>query len=237
MCVPARAVRHHGGVEATFGVTHRQAPVRVQAADAIRRDIISGTLPAGARLIERELTERLDVSRNTIREALRQLEAEGFLELRPHKGPIVTVLAPEAAAELFEVRQALECMAVERFTVRASDEVLDELLAAFEEFAAAVEHGDTVVIVSAKDAFYDLLYAGAGNRELHAHARSMYARLAGLRLQSLSAPGRPAESLVEMRQVLQTMQARDAQRAAELWKEHIHQAAAAAMRALTASSR
>lgn len=229
-------MHHYGDVETFSGVVYQQASVRVQVADAIRQDIVAGRLPGGARLIERELTERLDVSRNTVREALRQLEAEGFLEIRPHKGPIVSTLAPEAAIDLYEVREALECLAIERFTVRASDHQLTALIAAFEKFAEAVENGDTVAIVSAKDAFYDLLYAGTGNGELHSHARSMYARLAGLRLQSLSAPGRPAESLVEMRQVLQTMQARDSERAAQLWKEHIHQAAAAAVRTMRASS-
>lgn len=213
------------------------APVRVQAAEAIRSEIIGGKLPAGSRLIERELSESLGVSRNTVREALRQLEAEGFLEIRPNRGPVVAILAPEAAMQLYEVREALECMAVKLFTVRATDDQLNRLLQAFTHFANAVEAGDTPEIVSAKDDFYDLLYAGGKNEQLHAQARSMYGRLATLRLQSLSSPGRPAASLTEMRQVLQAMQSRDAERAAELWREHIHLAANAALRSILAAER
>jgi DNA-binding GntR family transcriptional regulator len=210
-------------------VTHQPAPVRMQAVEAIRREIISGRMPPGARLIERELTEALGVSRNTLREAFRQLEAEGLLEIRPHRGPTVATLAPQAAMDLYEVREAIECMAVSLFTLRAPEEELVRLERAFDRYAEAVEHGDTAAIVSTKDAFYDLLYAGTGNQELHAQARTMYGRLAGLRLQSLSRPGRPGESLFEMRQVLQTMHARDAERAAELWREHIRHAANAAL--------
>jgi DNA-binding GntR family transcriptional regulator len=206
----------------------------MQAVEAIRAEIISGRLPAGGRLIERELTEALGVSRNTLREAYRQLEAEGFLEIRPHRGPTVAMLAPQAVTDLYEVREAIECMAVNLFTLRAPEEELVALDQAFEKFAAAVESGNTASIISTKDAFYDLLYAGTGNRELHAQARTMYARLAGLRLKSLSRPGRPGESLFEMRQVLQTMHARDAERAAELWREHIQNAASAALKTMHA---
>ncbi|MCU1425331.1 MAG: GntR family transcriptional regulator [Microbacteriaceae bacterium] len=213
-------------------ITHQPAPVRMQAVEAIRAEIISGRLPAGARLIERELTEALGVSRNTLREAYRQLEAEGFLEIRPHRGPTVAMLAPQAVADLYEVREAIECMAVNLFTLRATEEDLIALERAFEAFAAAVDHGDTVSIITTKDAFYDLLYAGTGNRELHAQARTMYGRLAGLRLKSLSQPGRPGESLFEIRQVLHTMHARDAERAAELWREHIRHAASAALKTM-----
>lgn len=216
-------------------VTHLPAPIRTQTVEAIRTEIISGRMPPGARLVERELTEALGVSRNTLREAYRQLEAEGFLEIRPHRGPTVATLDPQAAADLYEVREALECMAVNLFTLRAPEEDLTALEGAFEEYAAAVEQVDTQLIIRTKDLFYDLLYEGTGNRELHAQARTMYGRLAGLRLKSLSRPGRPGESLFEMRQVLQTMHARDGERAAELWREHIRNASDAALKSMLAA--
>lgn len=216
-------------------VVHQPAPMRIQAADAIRNEIVTGRLLPGARLIERELTEATGVSRNTLREALRQLEAEGFLEIRPHRGPIVAILSPQSAADLYEVREALECMAVRLFTLRASDSVLEGLQRDYESFAVAVEADDTSNVVSVKDAFYDRLYAGTGNAELHAQARTLYGRIASLRIRSLSTPGRPGESLLEMRQVIETMKARDADGAADLWREHIHHAAHAALRALKAS--
>lgn len=213
-------------------VVHTPAPVRIQAVEAIRDEIISGRLPAGARLIERDLTERLGVSRNTLREAYRQLEAEGFLDIRPHRGPVVASLEPTRAMELYEVREAIECMAVKLFTLRASQAQVTELEQAFTAFADAVRHADVANIVAVKDLFYDRLYAGAGNKELHAQARTMYGRLAGLRLQSLSSAGRPAESLTEIRQVIDTIASRDAVGAEELWREHIHHAASAALNAL-----
>ena len=113
-----------GGYPAVVKVTHVAAPVRAQAVEAIRAEIISGVLSPGQKLVERELCERLDVSRNTLREACRQLEAEGFLVIPPHKGPTVARLTDEEARAVYEVREALECFAVRLFVERASDEQL-----------------------------------------------------------------------------------------------------------------
>jgi DNA-binding GntR family transcriptional regulator len=211
-------------------------PVRLQAVEAIRQDIIAGRMPPGYRLIERELCERLGLSRNTLREAYRQLEAEGFLEIRPHRGPVVASMERDRVMDLYEVREALETLAVRLFTVRATREQFEALELAFERFSAAVVGGDVSLVVSAKDEFYDSLYAGSGNEELHAQARMMFGRLAGLRLRSLSTPGRPHESLAEMRQVIMTMKSNDAEGAAELWAEHVHNAASAALNSLQQDS-
>ena len=66
------------------------APVRKKVAEMLRNAIVSGQLPGGRRLIERDLCEALGVSRPSVREALRELEMEGFVESIPNRGPVVT---------------------------------------------------------------------------------------------------------------------------------------------------
>ncbi len=83
-------------------------PLRDLAATELRRLILDGTLPPGERLIEDRLAELLGVSRNPIREAIRMLEAEGFLEVTARRGSFVATLDASQAADLFEVRLALE---------------------------------------------------------------------------------------------------------------------------------
>lgn len=75
---------------------------------ALRARILDGELPAGARLVERELVEAYDVARHTLRAALRSLAAEGLVELVPNRGARVATPRPEALAELFQLRNALE---------------------------------------------------------------------------------------------------------------------------------
>jgi DNA-binding GntR family transcriptional regulator len=75
---------------------------------ALRQRILDGDLAAGARLVERELTESYDVARHTLRAALRQLAADGLVEIVPNRGAMVAAPRPQAIAELFELRTALE---------------------------------------------------------------------------------------------------------------------------------
>ncbi len=75
---------------------------------ALRQRILDGDLPAGARLVERELTETYVVARHTLRAALRQLAVDGLVELIPNRGAQVAAPRADAIAELFELRTALE---------------------------------------------------------------------------------------------------------------------------------
>ncbi|WP_162830946.1 GntR family transcriptional regulator [Amycolatopsis ruanii] len=210
-------------------VVHAAAPVRTQAVEAIRADIVSGVLKPGQRLVERELCERLDVSRNTIREACRQLEAEGFLVIPPHKGPTVAQLSDDEARAIYEVREALECFAVRLFVERADDDVMTRLREAFAKVKAAHESGRVTRMLSTKNKFYDVLYSGAGNDVLHAQARLLHGRLAQLRARSLAHQGRPRSSIAEIEEVVERSAARDADGASALWRDHIRNAAATAL--------
>ena len=69
----------------------------------LREAILSGDLKGGARLVEREMTEMFGVSRGLLREAIQTLASEGLITLVPHKGPVVTLLGREEAAQLYHV--------------------------------------------------------------------------------------------------------------------------------------
>lgn len=206
------------------------APVRAQVVEALRAEIVDGSLAPGQRLVERELCERLDVARNTVREACRQLEAEGFLEIPPHKGPVVAVLTEQQARDVYELREALECFAVRLFAERASDEAVTQLKERLGELAAAHRSADITAMLQAKEEFYGVLYAGAGNAALEAQAGLLQGRLARLRSLSLSRPGRAAASIAEIGEVVRAVEARDATRASDLWCAHVRNAAASALK-------
>jgi DNA-binding GntR family transcriptional regulator len=205
-------------------VRHHASPVREQTVEAIRTQIMEGALRPGQRLVERELCEQLDVSRNTLREAYRQLEAEGFVEIRPHKGPTVRRITEKEARSLYELRQALEGLAIRLFTERASGSELAELERSFADLKAAHDSGDVATMLLRKEDFYDVLYRGADNDILRDQAKVLQGRLAQLRARSLSTSGRPARSIDEIADVLTKIAARDAAAAEEAWNRHIHSA-------------
>lgn len=205
-------------------VQHIASPIRQQTVEAIRSKIMEGVLRPGQRLVERELCQQLDVSRNTLREAYRQLEAEGFVEIRPHKGPTVRRIGEREARSLYELRQALEGLAIRLFTQRATEEQLAALQRAFDELKAAHDSGDVGEMLQRKQAFYDVLYEGADNDVLRDHARVLQGRLAQLRARSLSKGGRPAQSIREIADVVAKILAREGEAAEAAWSRHIHRA-------------
>src|SRR5258708_33755278 len=93
--------------------------------------ITDGTYKPGDRITERELCERLSASRPSIRETLRQLEAEGLLDIYPNRGAVVRKLSTDTLLNLWEGRQALEAVAAQRFAphgLPAPVERLDEAI-------------------------------------------------------------------------------------------------------------
>lgn len=90
----------------TIGAAHPR--LREVVAAELRRMILDGTLTPGERLVEDRLAELLGVSRNPVREAIRALEAEGFIDVPPRRGAFVATLTDRQAVDLFDVRLALE---------------------------------------------------------------------------------------------------------------------------------
>jgi DNA-binding GntR family transcriptional regulator len=109
---------------------HRTSTVDALA-DALRREILDGVLPAGAWLRERELVETYGVARHTLRAALRALATEGLVRIEPHRGARVAALGPDDVRWLYELRAALELeaahLALERNGGRLPDTVHDAL--------------------------------------------------------------------------------------------------------------
>lgn len=94
---------------------------RDQALERLRDAIITGHFTPGERLIERDLCEKMGVSRTSIREVLRRLEAEQLIQVEPRRGPVVARVTRKQAAEIYEVRALLEAALVRRFAQQASD--------------------------------------------------------------------------------------------------------------------
>jgi DNA-binding GntR family transcriptional regulator len=116
---------------------------------ALLRSIISGDPAPGARLKERELSERFKVSRIPVRQALQRLESEGFVVTEPHRGAVVKPVTADDIAELFDARLCIEPFATRQAALRvhaglASADRLTELLARSERHLAASETEDGI---------------------------------------------------------------------------------------------
>jgi DNA-binding GntR family transcriptional regulator len=150
---------------------NRPSTVDLLAAD-LRREILDGALPEGARLVEQKLCEAYGVARHTLRAALRELAREGLVRIEPHRGAHVVHLEPSDVIALYELRAALELeaahLALERHDGRfpaAVRSALDALTAACERDAPWSEVNDAHLALHAA-----IVAASGSPRIVAAHA-------------------------------------------------------------------
>ena len=207
---------------------HRHPPIREQVANILRHAIVNLDFRPGELLIERELCERTGASRPSVREALRQLEAEGLVESRNGRGTIVRVLSPQEVENVYEVRAELEGLGARLFCERASAAHRDQLRQALQALTAATGGGvaNSAEILAAQYDFYSVLFAGAQNQLLDQLVQGLQGRVAQLRASTLSFPGRAEESSAEFARVVQAIDEGDAVRAEVAAVEHVRAAGA-----------
>ncbi|TAJ48074.1 MAG: GntR family transcriptional regulator [Herbiconiux sp.] len=133
----------------------------------IRARIMSGEIPIGSQLRQAALAEAFGVSRTPVREALRQLQNGGLIEVLPNRGAVVRVPVPWEVREAYEVRAELEALATRRAVTRASKQALAELRAANKRMSTATT-GQTPDpgTGGGNDAFHTIIYEASGNSHL-----------------------------------------------------------------------
>jgi DNA-binding GntR family transcriptional regulator len=210
------------------------APVRQQVSSVLRTAIMSGRFQPGQRLIERDLCELIGVSRPSVREALRQLEAEGLVNSVPNRGPVVARVSRADAASIYEVRGVLEALAAKLFAERATEAQIAELGRTASALGAACRSGNVDRIIETKARFYQVLFQGSGNNVIPQMVRTMNDRVNLLRRTSLSVPERLPESIREIRVIVEAIKRRDGEKAFTASLAHVKAAADAALPLLEA---
>lgn len=220
--------------EHDFRVRKVAAPLRHSVTESIRNAIAVGRFKAGERLPERQICEMMGVSRTLVREALRQLESEGLIKVVAHRGPIVERVTPEQAVGVYQVREELEGLASKLFAENATEAHRVALLEAFEDVKKSYDSADSIILLNAKNRFYECLVEGSGNEALGIMLRMLNSRVMLLRATSLKAPGRTKASLAELRELIDALMSRDGVAAREAGKRHVRSAAESAIKLLRA---
>lgn len=219
-----------------MGVSRVAAPVRAETVRVLRAAIARGEYEPGERLNEKELCPRLGVSRTTLRESLRQLEAERLIVVIPGQGPVVATVSREEAAQIYEVRGILEGLAARFFTDRAGAPQVEQLRRSIEGMKVAVAATDMAAFLAAKDEFYTALFQGTGNTVLLEQFNTLSTRIVRLRYLSLAQEGRATASIKELERVVAAIERKDATAAQLASEEHVRNATKASMERLSQSS-
>jgi DNA-binding GntR family transcriptional regulator len=206
--------------------------LRKQVEARLRQAIVQGHFRPGDHVSDRVMCEMFRVSRPVVREAVRQLEAEGLLETLPHKGSFVRSMSADEAARIYDVRGVLEALAARGFARNATDGQMRALAAILEELKAAHKSLGSVDVLTIKQRFYDQMLRGCGNEYVTAMLNQILNRSTLLRATSLSDPARLPKSIAELRVLMKALRERDEDAAWKASLEHVRRAAAAALAVL-----
>lgn len=203
-------------------------PLRIQRAalhdkivERLHDLITEGELKPGERINERELAERLEVSRTPLREALRVLAAEKLVTISPNYGASVTRMTRQEIHDTFELMSALERFSGELACQRVTAEELHQIRAAHEAMLGHWQRQDLPAYYHANQRIHDLINRASRNDALRQTYLSLNRRLHPLRLSSNRSETKWRKAVEEHRDMLTALEARDGEALGALMERHL----------------
>jgi len=197
-----------------------------QVYQELRKDIIEGKIEKGKQLTELSLSKEMGVSRTPVREAMKQLEAEGLIKLRPNRGAIVLGIETGDFRDIYEIRSLLEGRAAEKAALHADADHMNQLTEITDLTEFYIERGDFERVTVMDDRFHSLIYEMTESRILQKILADLHAYAESIRERSIKEPGRAAEMLKEHRAIVEAISEKDEKKSGELMSCHIQNAAA-----------
>jgi DNA-binding GntR family transcriptional regulator len=198
-----------------------RSTIAEQVYQILRDQILSNFLPPGEPLLEAAIAAELKVSRAPVRDAIRRLAAEGLATVIPRKGALVAALTPQDFLDAYQVREALEMLAVRLAIPRLTDEDLARLNRIHRDMAAHAERGDVEAFFEANHQFHVTLVELSGNRKLQEVYRALMHQMRRYRIPSMLLRGGMARSVEEHQAILDALGRRDIPQGVRLISEHI----------------
>lgn len=196
-------------------------PLRDMVFDVLMNAIMRGQLSPGERLLEVQLAEEMGVSRTPVREAIRRLELEGFVVMLPRKGAYVAGLSIDDVENVYEIRTALETLAVRLAAQRMVDEDYRQLDELVERMQATWQEGDVDNWVKLDASFHELLYKFSRNDRLVQLMSNVMEQISRYRILSLANVEVRHNSLAEHQEVISALRQRDSVEAEAAAARHI----------------
>jgi DNA-binding GntR family transcriptional regulator len=187
--------------------------------NTLRQAILTGELKPGERLMEIHLANKLGVSRTPIREAIRKLELEGLVTMIPRRGAEVAQITEKSMNDVLEVRRAMDALCTELACERISEEEIQALKTASDNFAEAAKTKDVRKCAQADVAFHDIILKATGNMRLVQLVNNLAEQMYRYRFEYLKDVSRYSSLTEEHRLIFESIKNRDKEaaiRAAEL---------------------
>lgn len=202
--------------------------IQSRVTDEIRDAIVSGRMKQGEKVSEESLSQSLGVSRTPVREALKQLQQEGLVEIIPSVGTCVARQSEKQVFELFALKEVLEGLAAREMALIKPVKAIELMQGVLQRQRLAFENNDEAQFREENRRFHDAVALGSENGKLQQHLRLLinqvpYERFVFLSLQQ---PNRMMKSLAEHEQIAQAICSGDEMAAEEHFRRHVRSSAA-----------
>lgn len=212
-----------------LSLTVQPVLVRDSAVRILRNAIISGEIKPGTRLIERELCIALGVSRGSVREVIRQLEAERLITVEPRRGPVVTALSVKQISDIYDIRMMLEAHVAQCFTKVATGAQIEELRTIYEKLRLAIHAQDRAGVLVLIQDFNIYMGEVVDNEAIRDTLGFLNARIASVRATAVEAKGRIEAFRVELDDIFNAIVARKPKQAMKAMETYVRAARDAAL--------
>jgi DNA-binding GntR family transcriptional regulator len=183
--------------------------------------ILTGRLSPGEKVLEEKLSSELSVSRTPIREALRLLESDGYVQVSARRGAVVASISRDDVKNVYQLVGALEGYAVLCATKSLTAAQIDQLSQQNGRISKIVQKGDHVRFFELNRVFHATMFSACGNPLILDQIEKFRNRIARFRILSLSVPGRMLRSAEEHDEIVEAIRARDPGAARALQEQHV----------------
>jgi len=202
----------------------RMESLTSQVTQFLEQAILRGEIKPGEKLVERELSQVLGISRSPIREAIRSLESNGLVKTIPRKGTVVTEVSGKEVEEIYSVKSMLEGFAARLACKRITGREIREFRLLLEKMENRVSRNNLHEYLELSKEFHELIIKASNNAKLYQIYRNLMKPIQWLQLISLSFPERARNSLREHQQIVEAFVRGDGESLEKVVREHVDRA-------------
>ena len=200
---------------------HNHRPLREIVYEQLKRQILTGEITPGTRMMEVELADEMGVSRTPVREAIRKLEKEGLVTIEPRKGAYASDISVKDMIDTMEVREHLESLAAHLAAMTMTEEQREELERITEGYTQAIYNNDMEEMIHYDELFHKGIVYASGNKTLIQVSEAVQELSLRFRYLYYDDLSRYGSMPMEHKEILEAIENRDAEAAKECAKNHV----------------
>lgn len=197
-------------------------PLKEVVYESLRKTLIEGKVPVGERFIEKEYSDRLNISRTPVRESLKQLEVEGLVKYIPRTGVVVNRITRDDVIEIYKIRNSLELLVVTEAMKYVTEDDIKNISNLLDETEKANSEGNIDEVIKLFSKFNSELYELSNMKMLPNMISNLNSYLHKFRTISIEDDNRREKAIIEHRHILNAILSKDRDLAEMIIKKHLY---------------